>query len=117
MESSENIHFAYALILSVLILIIPVHANLTPIWGWWTFLRFKDLPQHSGYVFFFPRYALLYGLMTVMTTLIIRSRIHVLTFIDLFKNILISTFASTFLGFFSVFSSILFDRNILLWFF
>jgi hypothetical protein len=79
--------------------ILPVHANLTPIWGWWTFLHFKELSRHSGYVFFFPGYALFYGLMTLMCCLIIRWRIPALTFFDLFKNVLNSTLISTFIGF------------------
>ncbi len=85
--------------------IMPVHANLTPIWGWWTFLHFKELSTHSGYVFFFPGYALFYGLMTLMCCLIIRWRIPPLAFFDLFKNVLSSTLISTFLGFFLSFTA------------
>jgi len=88
----------WAFLLNVFIL--PVQANLTPIWGWWTFLHFKELSMHSGYVFFFPGYALFYGLITLMCCLIIRWRIPALTFFDLFKNVLSSTLISTFIGFF-----------------
>jgi hypothetical protein len=85
--------------------IFPVHANLTPIWGWWTFLRFKELSIRSGYVLFFPGYAIFYGLMTLMCCLIIRWRIPALTFLDLFKTVLISTLSSTLFGFFLSFPS------------
>ena len=90
----------WAFLLNIFVFNLPVHANLTPIWGWWTFLRFKELSTHSGYVFFFPGYALFYGLITLMCCLIIRWRIPALSFFDLFKNVLSSTLLSTFLGFF-----------------
>ena len=89
----------WAFLLNVFAFILPVHANLTPIWGWWTFLHFKQLSRGAGYVLFFPGYAIFYGLMTLMCCLIIRWRIPALKFLDLFKNVLSSTLLATFTGF------------------
>lgn len=88
----------------------PVQANLTPLWGFWTVLRFSDLYQ-AKYLSFLPFYSIFYGCIIATSLVILRRRIPALKCSELLNPILASTVQSTSLGFFLSFVFYFFIKN------